>query len=165
MKTTKISIGQVKRDISDLANRVAYGGEQVVLTSRGKPKAALISIEDYERLEQAKAQGYPAGAQGARSEKDQPGGGTPVQRRLRDASASHPSYASLKDQVCAQMESLPPDLQRRVLDFVEALVMSAPKGVPGKEMLRFAGTIPLADLQVMKEAIEAECERVDADGW
>ena len=47
---TVASIGQVKRDISELVNRVAYAGERVLLTSRGKPKAALISIEDYERL-------------------------------------------------------------------------------------------------------------------
>jgi prevent-host-death family protein len=49
---TYVSIGQVKRDISDLVNRVAYGREQIVLTSRGKPKAALISVEDFERLRQ-----------------------------------------------------------------------------------------------------------------
>jgi prevent-host-death family protein len=49
---TQISIGQVKRDISELLNRVAYGGERIVLTSRGKPKAAIVSMEDYERLEQ-----------------------------------------------------------------------------------------------------------------
>ena len=48
---TYISIGQVKRDISELVNRVAYGRERVVLTSRGKPKAVLVSIEDYERLQ------------------------------------------------------------------------------------------------------------------
>jgi prevent-host-death family protein len=46
----KVNIGQVKRDISDLVNRVAYGNTRVVLTSRGKPKAVLISVEDYERL-------------------------------------------------------------------------------------------------------------------
>ena len=50
MKEARVSIGQVKRDISELVNRVAYGDERVVLTSRGKPKAALVSIEDYERL-------------------------------------------------------------------------------------------------------------------
>jgi prevent-host-death family protein len=50
---TKVSIGQVKRDISELVNRVAYAGDRIVLTSRGKPKAALISIEDYERLTRA----------------------------------------------------------------------------------------------------------------
>ena len=46
----QVSIGQVKRDISELVNRVAYGGERIVLTSRGKPKAVLVSMADYERL-------------------------------------------------------------------------------------------------------------------
>lgn len=46
----QISIGQVKRDISELVNRVAYGGERIVLTSRGKPKAVLVSVSDYEQM-------------------------------------------------------------------------------------------------------------------
>lgn len=46
-----VSVGEVKRDISELVNRVAYGGERIVLTSRGKPKAVLVSVEDYERLQ------------------------------------------------------------------------------------------------------------------
>lgn len=50
MTEIRVSIGQVKRDISDLVNRVAYRGERVVLTSRGKPKAVLVSVEDYARL-------------------------------------------------------------------------------------------------------------------
>jgi prevent-host-death family protein len=50
MMNTQVSIGQVKRDISELVNRVSYAGERIILTSRGKPKAALISMEDYERL-------------------------------------------------------------------------------------------------------------------
>lgn len=52
MPAEKVSIGQVKRDISDLVNRVAYGGERIILTSRGKPKAALVSIGDFERLDE-----------------------------------------------------------------------------------------------------------------
>ena len=47
---TQVSIGQVKRDISELVNRVTYAGERIILTSRGKPKAALISMNDYEQL-------------------------------------------------------------------------------------------------------------------
>lgn len=47
---TQVSIGQIKRDISELVNRVTYAGERIILTSRGKPKAALISMEDYGRL-------------------------------------------------------------------------------------------------------------------
>jgi prevent-host-death family protein len=55
MKGTQVSIGTVKRDISELVNRVAYGGERIVLTSRGKPKAAIVSLEDYQRLEEGSA--------------------------------------------------------------------------------------------------------------
>jgi len=51
MNETQVSIGQVKRDISELVNRVAYGRERIVLTSRGKPKAALISLDDYKYLQ------------------------------------------------------------------------------------------------------------------
>jgi prevent-host-death family protein len=47
---TQVSIGQIKRDISELVNRVMYGGDRIVLTSRGKPKAALVSMQDFERL-------------------------------------------------------------------------------------------------------------------
>jgi prevent-host-death family protein len=50
--TIEISIGQVKRDISELVNRVAYKGERIILTSRGRPKAVLVSLEDYARLQQ-----------------------------------------------------------------------------------------------------------------
>ena len=47
---TQVSIGQIKRDISELVNRVTYAGERIILTSRGKPKAALVSMRDYEQL-------------------------------------------------------------------------------------------------------------------
>ena len=52
MTTNQVSIGQVKRDISELVNRVAFGGERIILTSRGKPKAVLVSVQDFETLEQ-----------------------------------------------------------------------------------------------------------------
>jgi prevent-host-death family protein len=51
-----VSIGKVKRDISELVNRVAYVGERIVLTSRGKPKAVIVSLDDYARLERIEAQ-------------------------------------------------------------------------------------------------------------
>ena len=51
----QVSIGQVKRDISELVNRVAYGRERIVLTSRGKPKAVIVNLSDYNRLKQLNA--------------------------------------------------------------------------------------------------------------
>jgi prevent-host-death family protein len=48
---TTVSIAEIKNMVSSLINRVAFGRERVVLTSRGKPKAALVSMEDYQKLE------------------------------------------------------------------------------------------------------------------
>ncbi len=42
--------------------------------------------------------------------------------------------------------------------------VSAPHGVPGQQLQRFAGTIPLDDLELMREAIEQDCERGDDTG-
>ena len=72
---------------------------------------------------------------------------------------------TLPEQVLEQLQALPPDHQRRVLDFARALAAPAPAGVPGKDLLRFAGAIPVDDLKRMAQAIEDGCEQVDADEW
>jgi hypothetical protein len=51
--------------------------------------------------------------------------------------------ASIKDNLIAQIDKLPYDLQLRVLDFVKAL---SPKGVGGRGLLRFEGSISDDDL-------------------
>ena len=38
-------------------------------------------------------------------------------------------------------------------------------GVPGRHLLRFAGTIRADDLRIMKQSIEDGCERIDIDEW
>jgi len=40
-----------------------------------------------------------------------------------------------------------------------------PKGVPGKQLLRFAGAIQKDDLQAITQTIEAGCERIDLNEW
>lgn len=55
MSESQVSVGQVKREISELLNRVAFGGEHIVLTSRGKPKAVIVSLQDYERIRETEA--------------------------------------------------------------------------------------------------------------
>jgi prevent-host-death family protein len=45
-----VGIAEIKRNISTIVNRVAFGRERIILTSRGKPKAAVVSIEDLQRL-------------------------------------------------------------------------------------------------------------------
>lgn len=52
MDRERASVAQAKNAFFSLINKVAYGKTRVVLESRGKPKAALISAEDLEKLEQ-----------------------------------------------------------------------------------------------------------------
>ncbi len=72
---------------------------------------------------------------------------------------------TLVDKVVDQLKTLPYEMQWRVLEFTRALAVSVPRGVAGPQLLRFAGTIPLDDLQLMRQAIEEGCERVDTNEW
>jgi hypothetical protein len=56
-------------------------------------------------------------------------------------------------------------LQRQVLAFVEALQTVVRRGVPGRQLLEFAGVIALDDLELMRQAIEDGCEQVDLNEW
>ena len=69
------------------------------------------------------------------------------------------------DKVIEQLKALPQELQWRVLEFTRALALSTPRGVPGQQLVRFAGAISLDDVKLMREAIEQGCEQVDADEW
>lgn len=69
------------------------------------------------------------------------------------------------DEVVEQLKVMPQPLQRQVLEFVRSLVKAGVRGTPGQQLLRFAGSIPSDDLQLMREAIEQDCERVDIDEW
>ena len=52
MGTTTISLTEAKRSLGEVVNRVAYGGERIILESRGKPQAAIISVEELARLDE-----------------------------------------------------------------------------------------------------------------
>ncbi|MCG8364319.1 MAG: hypothetical protein MJA27_13425 [Pseudanabaenales cyanobacterium] len=69
------------------------------------------------------------------------------------------------DEVVEKLKVMPQHLQWQVLEFVRALVKAEVRGTPGRKLLRFAGSIPPDDLQLMREAIEQDCERLDIDEW
>ena len=69
------------------------------------------------------------------------------------------------DKVIEQLKTIPQELQWRVLEFTRALALSTPHGIPGQQLIRFAGTIPLDDVRLMREAIEQGCERIDTNEW
>ncbi len=46
----RISASQVRQDFSDTLNRVAFGGERVIVRRNNKDVAALVSMDEYEFL-------------------------------------------------------------------------------------------------------------------
>ncbi len=69
------------------------------------------------------------------------------------------------DKIIEQLEALPHELQRRVLEYTRSLTLPTPPGVPGQQLLRFAGTISSDDAHLMRVAIELGCEKIDANEW
>lgn len=74
------------------------------------------------------------------------------------------SNTLIEKQILAQLNKLTDEQQKQVLDFTRFLAMTKRDGVPGKELLRFAGTITPEDTKLMLEAIE-ECGQTDLNEW
>lgn len=70
---------------------------------------------------------------------------------------------SLERQILDQVEKLPVDKQREVLNF--AVKLSRPKGQRLGGLMAFVGSIDQDDLKVMERAIDEACERVDPNEW
>jgi hypothetical protein len=73
--------------------------------------------------------------------------------------------ATVKEQILGDLERLSPEMQARAAQLVHGLVSAAPRGVPGRDLLRFAGTIDAESIREMEEAIEDGCERIDPEAW
>lgn len=69
------------------------------------------------------------------------------------------------EKVIEQLKALPQELQWRVFEFTRALALSTPHGVPGQQLLRFAGAIPIDDVNLIRDAIDQGCEQVDPHDW
>ncbi len=67
--------------------------------------------------------------------------------------------------ILEQVQELPEDLQYQVLSFIQSLKTTPPKGVPGEDILKFAGMIPPEELDAIEKAIEEDCERIDVNEW
>ena len=49
---TRVSTTKARHDFAETINKVAYGGDRVVLHRRGKDLVALVPVEDLEFLEE-----------------------------------------------------------------------------------------------------------------
>lgn len=73
---TVVGAHEAKTGLADILNRVAYRGERIIVERRGKPIAAVVSIEDLQRLEASEAVG---------GEESEAARLTKVQRMMKDA--------------------------------------------------------------------------------
>ncbi|WP_059001923.1 hypothetical protein [Leptolyngbya sp. NIES-2104] len=73
--------------------------------------------------------------------------------------------SSILDEVIEQLRRMPKNSQKRVLEFAKSLNHSTVQGVPGSQLLRFAGVIAPDDIALMRKAIEQDCEQVDMNEW
>ena len=51
MGTVTISAMNLREQIGDILNRVRYAGERFIVERRGKPVAAIVSVDELEHLE------------------------------------------------------------------------------------------------------------------
>lgn len=72
---------------------------------------------------------------------------------------------ALKQEVTEKLDSLTPEDQRKVLDLARALAERKMHGVTGKGLLPFTTGFSREDLDVMRRAVEEDCERVDLSEW
>jgi prevent-host-death family protein len=70
---TRVSTTKAREDFAETINKVAYGGDRVVLHRRGKDLAALVPVEDLEFLEELERRADLDSARAALKEADKKG--------------------------------------------------------------------------------------------
>jgi len=72
---------------------------------------------------------------------------------------------ALERELHERLSMLRPEQRRQVLEYARALSEGQRRGVSGKALLRFAGTLSPDEAEAFKRDVEEGCERVDPDGW
>ena len=65
----EVGVHEIRANLAEVINRVAYGGERVILERRKKPVLALVSMEDLELLNALEDRADVKAALKARKEK------------------------------------------------------------------------------------------------
>jgi len=68
-------------------------------------------------------------------------------------------------ELAERLAQLGPEEKRALLEYMRTLGTQRPRATPGASLLRFVGSIPKKDLQQIREAIEQDLRRVDANEW
>jgi hypothetical protein len=68
-------------------------------------------------------------------------------------------------QLMGILTSLTDEQRQRVLEYVKSLQVPRSGGFAGRKLVQFAGSISAQDLDLMEQAIRADCERIDPNEW
>ncbi len=124
--TATYATAEAKARLSELVNRVVYGDERVVIMRRGKPVAALVSVEDLHRLESPEAETATQEAEAARQRHDLaiPAETTATKAQRTATPASHPMAHDF-DTLRASYLSMTRDaLEEQLAEIAVALIES-----------------------------------------
>jgi hypothetical protein len=87
---------------------------------------------------------------------------------MSDTTKKRPEDEEIKQQVLENLDTLDRPGKLEVLDLSEALssrAMPPEKRDTRTALLKYAGTISREDLEIISEAIEEGCEKVNEEGW
>lgn len=73
--------------------------------------------------------------------------------------------AVFQDMILNELNQLPLDMQRKVLDFLRSINNSSLKGINGPELLKFADLFTPEESKELSEIIEKDCEGIDFSEW
>jgi len=71
----------------------------------------------------------------------------------------------IADRVRELVASLPENLQKQILEYVNQLSRTAPCGIPVSEFHAMAGLLSDEDAEAILHAIEQDCEQVHPNEW
>lgn len=72
--------------------------------------------------------------------------------------------STIQNDLLKEVLQLPPQLQRKVVEYAHSLTEPVPRGISGDKLLRFAGTMTEEEANEMMEAVE-DCRRIDPNEW
>lgn len=70
-----------------------------------------------------------------------------------------------RQEIAEKIDNLPPALQAQVLRYIAALSSPDPVGESGAVLRQFSASLDPISARQMTQAIEEECERVEAGDW
>ena len=68
-------------------------------------------------------------------------------------------------EIVDRLDKLTPVQQKQILNSVLSFLGEPIRGIPGKELLKFAGLFPPEDLEQIKKAIKVDCEKIYESEW